>query len=353
MNPELERIATRMKEAQTPEDVFGVAAGADCLPAIRKSYHALARKVHPDLFSEDEEKLLAHATFAQLLEWFRQAEEKVLFGVYGHATQIILQTRQRDYCIDDSPSEHGIFNVYPCRFSEDGKLHLATLKLVREPRHNNLAQNEIIALRKLHAAPDAAKFSAYLPRLLDAFIYDDAGNQHQASVFEHYPGWYSFEDVRCTYPDGIDPKDMAWMFRRVLTALGFAHRNGVIHGALTPQNVLILPEDHGLMLTGWHCAVSDPAFPVLDPGCGARYPDDVLKGKPLSFGTDIVMAVKCMIFLSGGDVHLLPKSLQAFFKGSSLPGKRAPQDAWALLKEFDELIGRLWGRRTFRPFLMK
>ena len=353
MNAELELIAARLKEAQIPEDVFGVSAGADCLPAIRKNYHALARKVHPDLFNTDDEKLLAHRAFAQLIEWFRQAEEKVLFGVYGHSMQVILQTRQRDYCIDDTPSEQGIFNVYPCRFTQDGKLHLATLKLVREPHHNDLAQNEIVALRKLHTAPNADQFSAYLPRLLDAFIYEDAGNQHQASVFERTSGWYSFEDVRRVYPDGIDPKDMTWMFRRVLAALGFAHRNGVIHGALTPRNVLILPEDHGLMLTGWHCTVSDPAFPVLDPGYGAWYPDDVLKGGPLSFGTDIVMAVKCMIFLSGGDAHLLPKPLQAFFKGSSLPGKRAPQDAWALLKEFDELIGRLWGRRTFRPFLMK
>lgn len=348
MNAELELIATHLKEAQTPEDVFG-----GTTDTLRKSYHALAKKVHPDLFSDNDEKLLAHAAFAQLLEWFRQAEEKALFGIYGQSMQVMLQTRTRDYCIDDTPVQDGIFNVYPCRFNEDGRVRLVSLKLVREPRQNGLAQNEMMALRHLQAAPDADKYAPYLPSLLDAFVYQDGGNEHQASVFERTPGWYSFEDVRRVYPDGIDPKDMAWMFRRVLVALGFAHRNGVIHGALTPHNVLILPEDHGLMLTGWHYAVSAPGAPLPDPSCGEWYPDDVLKGAPLSFGTDIVMAVKCMIFLSGGDAHLLAKPLQAFFKGSSLPGKRAPQDAWALLKEFDELIGRLWGRRTFRPFLMK
>jgi hypothetical protein len=29
-----------------------------------------------------------------------------------------------------------------------------------------------------------------------------------------------------------------------------------------------------------------------------------------------------------------------------------PQDAWRLLAEFDELLERLYGPRTFRPFAM-
>ena len=327
MNTELELIATHLKEAQIPEDVFGGAADS-----IKQSYHALAKKVHPDLFVEDADKILAHSAFAQLLEWFRQAEEKALFGIYGRrAQQVMLETRQHTYCIDDAPTPDGIFNVYPCRFDEGGRLNLATLKLVRDPHQNGLAQNELAALCALANAPEADKFSAYFPNLVESFLYQDAGGEHQTSVFERTPGWYSLKDVRRVYPCGVDAKDMAWMFRRLLTALGFAHRSGVFHGAVTPQNVWILPEDHGLMLTGWECSVSHPADP----------------------GADILAAVQSMLFVSGGDAQLLPKPIQLFFRGSSLPGKRAPQDAWALMKEFDELIARLWGRRTFRQFLMK
>ena len=328
MNPELERIATHLKEARTPEDVFGTAPDA-----IKQSYHALAKKVHPDLFTADDDKLLAHSAFAQLIEWFRQAEEKALFGVYGRSAQIILQTRQRNYCIEDTPTPDGIYNVYPCRFDEDGRLHLAVLKLVRSPHQNDLAQHEMLALRTLQAAPDAKKFAAYLPRLLDAFIYQDAGGEHQAAVFDRTPGWYSLEDVRRVYPRGVDPRDMTWMFRRLLVALGFAHRNGVFHGQVTPQTVWILPEDHGLMLTGWSSAVCS----LADSTAGA----------------DILGAVQSMLYISGGDANLYPKPIQRFFRGSSLPGKRVPQDAWVLLEEFDDLIGRLWGRRRFRPFVMK
>jgi len=345
MNPELELIAAQLNKAQTPEDVFGTIQGPDenRLPAIKKSYHALVKVVHPDLYPGDDDKMLAQAAFGQLTEWFRLAEERVKLGVYGQAdrpAQVMLQTRRRTYCIDDDPAQDDVFTSYPCRFDDDGRLHLATIKIARDPHYNEFAQNEIQALRRLQTSSDARKFEAYIPNLIDAFIYQDEGGEHQASVFDRYPGWHSFEDVRRVYPRGVDPKDMAWMFRRLLVALGFAHRNGVAHGAVWPRNVWILPEEHGLMLTGWVSAVCDPA----DLTGAAR--------------SDIGMAVKCMLFLLGGDPQhglspeTLPNPLKAFFKGSLLPGKRAPQDAWALKDEFDELIERLWGKRAFRPFVM-
>jgi serine/threonine protein kinase len=347
MNAELELIASRLKQAQTPEDVFGKIQG-DCLPAIKKSYHALAKTVHPDLFPGADDKILAHIAFGQLIEWFRQAEEKVRFGVYGRArhgpAQIILQSKYREYCIDDEPVQDAIFASYPCRFDEDGRSHPASLKVVRNPHHNELSQNEIRALNILQNAPEAAKFSAYIPSLIDAFVYQDEGGEHQATVFDRTPGWYSLEDVHRAYPSGIDPKDMAWIFRRLLVALGFAHHNGIIYNAMSPQNVYILPDEHGLMLTNWPHAICDS----VDFG-----------GSAPSFGTDIGLSVKCMIFLLGGDSQhglypdSVPNPLRAFFKGSMLPGKKAPQDAWALKEEFDELIERLWGKRTFHPFVMQ
>jgi hypothetical protein len=349
MNPELELIATQLKQAQTPEDVFGrtQAQNGEWLPGIKKSYHALAKTIHPDLYPAADDKILAHMAFVQLIEWLRQAEEKVKFGVYGcvnRPAQVILQTKRRDYCIEDKPIEDEIFNSYPCRFDEDGQSHQAMIKVVRDPHHNNLSQNEISVLNTLQRSPQAAKFSAYVPNLLDAFVYEDEGGEHQATVFEHTPGWYSLEDVRRAYPNGIDPRDMAWMFRRLLVALGFAHRSGIIHNAVSPQNVHILPDQHGLMLTTWCHAICDPVDAKANAAC---------------FGSDIGMSVKCMLFLSGGDPknglypNSMPHPLRAFFKGSLLPGKRAPQDAWALKEEFDELIERLWGKRTFHPFIMQ
>jgi hypothetical protein len=65
-----------------------------------------------------------------------------------------------------------------------------------------------------------------------------------------------------------------------------------------------------------------------------------------------------MIYLLGGDVEnkiipgTVPQLMRQFLKGSILPGKRAPQDAWAVKQDFDDLLQRLWGERKFHPFKM-
>ena len=45
---------------------------------------------------------------------------------------------------------------------------------------------------------------------------------------------------------------------------GEAHINGVIHGAVLPEHLLIHPEFHGLVLIDWTCAVT--------PGWARRSP---------------------------------------------------------------------------------
>ncbi len=151
MNAELERVAAHLKHARTPEDVFGKVSGQDCLPAIKKNYHALAKVIHPDLFLATEDKILAHVAFGQLIEWFRQAEEQAKLGIYGQSDhrpgKMLLQTKYHLYCIDDQPTPDDVFTSYPCHFDEQEQHFLGTVKIVRDPHQNELSQNEIIALR--------------------------------------------------------------------------------------------------------------------------------------------------------------------------------------------------------------
>jgi hypothetical protein len=157
---------------------------------------------------------------------------------------------------------------------------------------------------------------------------------------------------------------MAWMWRRLLVVLGFAHANRIIHGAVLPQNIWIQPEQHGLMLTNWASAVVDPGYSgerisAIDADHVDWYPEEIFKQKLPIFGLDILFAARCMVDLLGGDPvsGILPVSvpwpIKSFFYGCILPLKRVPQDAWALKEEFDELLERLWGERKFHPFRMK
>jgi serine/threonine protein kinase len=154
---------------------------------------------------------------------------------------------------------------------------------------------------------------------------------------------------------------MAWMWRRLLTALGFAHVNGIIHGGILPANIWIQPEQHGLMLRNWIHAVraeTGETISTIDPDLAAWYPPEIMKNLPPTLGTDISMSAKCMIHLLGGDAESntipdsVPREMRMFLKGSVLPGNKAPQNAWALLQEFDDLLFKLWGERTFHSFQM-
>ncbi len=141
------------------------------------------------------------------------------------------------------------------------------------------------------------------------------------------------------------------MWRRLLVALGAAHHAGVIHGAVLPEHVLIHPAEHGLVLVDW-CYAGPEGLPLaaIVGRYRAWYPPDALARKPAGPGTDIWLATRCMTALTGGR---LPAPLAAFARGCQLASPaRRPQDAWQLLAELDDLLGRLYGPRRFRPFVI-
>ena len=118
------------------------------------------------------------------------------------------------------------------------------------------------------------------------------------------------------------------------------------------------------MLVDWAHAIfgaahSDGCSDALIARYASWYPPEILKGTRPLFGTDIQMSASCMLWLLGGDLQTkripdsVPAPIEAFLHGCLLPGKRAPQNAWTLKEELDELIGKLWGKRKFHPFFMK
>jgi serine/threonine protein kinase len=366
MNPELTLIANRLNQACTPEEVFGELREADFLQALRKIYRALAKVAHPDLYQARDEQLLAENAFSRLNAWLEQAEAKIRAGSYGQPVEAktILQTKKRTYRVEPDYLETDLYNLYDCQYEEAGRTRAAVLKIVREPLENDFAQNEVRILNLLSAGADAARFAPYFPALVEAFVYDDGAAARQALVLEGADGWYSLAQVREAYPGGIDPKDMAWIWRRLLVALGYAHGNGVIHGAVLPENVWIQPEEHGLRLENWCYAVCDPQssgerLAAIHLAYAGWYPEAVLKHEPPTPGLDLLFSARCMLWLLGADPRggdlpaSLPAPLKNFFRGCFLPARRSPQEAWTLLAEFDELLERLWGKRQFHPFRMK
>jgi hypothetical protein len=224
------------------------------------------------------------------------------------------------------------------------------LKLPRRPGDNDLMRAEAAALAKLAAEGDP-RFRAYAPRLIETFTHEDAaGSRRTATVVERLHGFVTLADVRRAYPDGIDARDAAWMWRRLLTGLGWAHRAGIVHGAVLPEHVLIHPAEHGVALVDWCYSVAPGGtVAAIVAGHRAAYPGEVTAKRPATAATDIFMATGLMLRL----IRKPPEPLRRFARGCRYDAPRMrPQDAWSLLGEFDELLENLYGPRRFRPFAM-
>ncbi|GAA4955488.1 hypothetical protein GCM10023205_16730 [Yinghuangia aomiensis] len=400
----LEEALELVGGATEPDDLFGPYDGTPeaCLRSGGRRYRALARMLHPDTVPDDR-KAAAQAVFTRLAElWLRY--QQTITGVTGR--QVVVTTRKRAYSVGGERARGDVANLLKVTYADaDGGEVRALLKIPRSVADNDLMEREAAALERIGRDGDP-EYRAYVPGLVESFRHRDAGSgsERRANVVARVRGFRSLTEVREAYPDGLDARDVAWMWRRLLVALGYAHRAGVVHGAVVPDHVLIEPREHGLVLVDWcYATVLEPVAPgpggrVLtgppigpsfklstgrksgggvpppggsDGGTTPRpagfhpaaehvpamldrfadlYPPEVPGKQPPDTSTDIFMATRCMTYLLEPGA---PKPLFRFARGCTLPAPaRRPHDAWKLLGELDELLGRLYGPRKFRPFSM-
>jgi hypothetical protein len=225
------------------------------------------------------------------------------------------------------------------------------VKIARSHHDNDLLANEAKAIKRVLAGKSAVERRAdlYTAPLADSFQVTLRGVRHRANVFNMRSGTVTMQEIRRLYPDGVNPKDAAWMFRRLTWALGLAHDAGVVHGAVLPQHVLITPHAHGVTLLDWRAASIDEApITVLSSGMRSFYPQGLLDRKKARPAYDLAMAAACMEWVCGGR-EKLPRPLRGFYKGCRAP---ALPDAWSLRNEYTQLIEAMWGPRRYRPFVL-
>lgn len=252
--------------------------------------------------------------------------------------------------------------VYRCRFGGNYGVAEGTFKVARDPVSNAAVAREAELLRRLRLADRDEQFAPFLPSVVTSFGYVGGPGEvpRHANVLRLHPDvkspaddLYTLAEVRAAYPDGLDARDMAWVWRRLLTVLGFAHRAGVSHGAVLPVHVLIDPADHKLVLIGWGSAMqTNRPTPDARPAVPAGYRAWVV---PQAFPTpagDLQLAARTMADLVGGDAaeNRFPPGVEpAVARHLNRVANVPAADAWQVRDEFDRLIEALWGPREFRP----
>ncbi|SER25308.1 hypothetical protein SAMN05216188_109160 [Lentzea xinjiangensis] len=320
-----------VERAATAEGLFGPrTADPGKRREARRRYRALASVLHPDVVGPGNTR--AHAASAVLTR---------LHHEWTHGATVEMRTRTGVYRIGEPFAVGSVANLY----ESDGP-HV--VKVVRNPGLNPLLHGEWQALRSLERFTDRHHWlRPYYPRLLDTSGEVAKGSRAFTVLDPLLDGFVTLADVRRAFPAGLDGRDYAWMHRRLLKALAGAHQAGLVHGAVTAENVMVHPQQHGIVLAGWSFAV-EPGQRLLATSRAITYPPEVLAGEPVTAATDVHMAHTLMLDLLAHDEH----RQIAFARGCVQERPSRRPDTVDLLGEYDELLDDLYGARVFRPFVL-
>jgi serine/threonine protein kinase len=331
---ELHAVAQELAQATTYTDIF-----PDDPAAIKDTFRRLARILHPDQYQGPDRKIAAEA-FKVLGDLHRKAQNPVLATI---RTKLGVHEVEMPIKVEADLTE---------TYRANSRMRLGTpvdtlIKVAKSPRDNDLLTAEAKALKALHGAGN--EWTRHYPDLIDTFIYP--AGRRRANALRWYNGMFTLREIHDMFPTGLDPRHAAWIWRRLLMALGNAHDQGILHGAVLPPHILIGPPDHAVMLIDWcYSAMADDdglgyiAWPEIKAAvpayrAGGWYPAEILQKQPPSPSTDLWMAAKTMMkLLENGTI----RPMKAYFKGCLLEKQQnRPQNAWILLKEFDELLERI------------
>ncbi|HEY8074288.1 MAG TPA: hypothetical protein VIF62_09265, partial [Labilithrix sp.] len=204
-------LLLRVTEAAVAEDLFGALAGStdEQLRALAAAYRRIAHAVHPDRNASPN----AQAAFVKATRLKDEAEAKLRARAYGHGVRPIVLGK--DTLVFVARGE--LCDLYA--------RNDAIVKLARSGADSDLLEREADALRRLwpDGEPEAG-FYRYLPRLLDSFVLrDENGAERRANVMPRFVEHVSLEAVLEAFPRGADFRDVVWMLKRTLVALGFVH----------------------------------------------------------------------------------------------------------------------------------
>jgi serine/threonine protein kinase len=156
---------------------------------------------------------------------------------------------------------------------------------------------------------------------------------------------------------GVDQRHIAWMLDRTLSALGFVHRCGLVHGSLSPDSIVVNDRLHNATLTEWGCSALNPARTgdrvVVDSQLKSPFcAPEVIAAGEIGPWSDIYALGKTMIWLIGGDPvsNSIPTQVEPEFANFLLrmvheDHYQRSTDCWELYEEQCRIKDALWPRK--------
>lgn len=212
-------------------------------------------------------------------------------------------------------------------------------RLSAVPEDSAFLQAERAAIRKMSekkratiiASSGDITFSRTYPDLL-AFS-DDIGDRVSVNISQYCGGFLTLAEIICKY-GFLSGAQIAAIWNRLLLAISISSSVGIIHGAITPEHILINPASGDVVLCGWAFSVNlgQPIRSCVTE-FGAFYPKEAFTKPDIS--TDIYMSAACMrsaISLDKSNAKVLNALDSALIGGVGFRMKSA-MDVFAVLNK--------------------
>jgi serine/threonine protein kinase len=156
-------------------------------------------------------------------------------------------------------------------------------------------QDEEILIEETKAVWDLRHYA--IPAMRNIVKLDDGS---LALVMSYIPG-PTLEQI--VDDKKLDAETVCWITQRILNVLMYLHYNGVIHGDVKPQNIIIQPESHMVVLVDYGLSLIRPSKDSSSKGYTPFFaPPEQIKGFTLLPGSDMYALGMTMIYALGGDI---------------------------------------------------
>lgn len=258
---------------------------------VRAAFKALMKKYHPDNPDGDEKisKGLIEARDILL-----DPKERAKYGDNQNNLKGALIDRYR---ILEKIAEGGFGTTYKGE-------HILTGQPVCIKHGSDVApQFNDILLEETRAIWDLRHYS--LPVMRDMIRMEDGS---LALIMSYIPGKTLEQIVEKT--GRLDPEHVAWITERLLNALKYLHYNSVVHGDVKPQNIIIQPESHMVVLVDFGLSVIRPTKDTCAKGYTEFFaPPEQIDGKVILPESDFYSLGMTMLFALGGSMESVERKI--------------------------------------------
>lgn len=326
----------------TLDEILQAKQFSDLFPnGTKKELRTLLKTAHPDLHPGNEDKAAKAFMLINSLWTHKTVDPPTAAKATTGIPNDTIISKKHEYKIKRIIRNANGVTTFSASYDaghENVMIQLAThpkvgTELIEGARHLKHIRTEI-----------PADYLDFYPETIDVFHLKQDNDKLSGIVIPSPAKFYTLQEVKEDYPDGIDGRDVAWMYRRMLVAIGNAHDSGIAHGAPDEAAFLIHPETHGLWLTNWQYSQElGRDVHMVNAFTKSFYETD----KATSIRTDLRIATKTALNLLD---YRSPKQLRYGLSGFFNYPPATARDA---LAEFDDLLKNVYGASSFHEFKMK